>query len=53
MGLMQVPGAHATVVLGGVVLGEVIGEISITGPPCNLIVALTEAVTDPVVSHIH
>jgi hypothetical protein len=52
-GLVQVPGAHATVVLGRVVIGEVIGEISITRPPCDLVVALTDTVTDPIIPHVH
>jgi hypothetical protein len=52
-GLVQVPGAHGTVVRGRVVLGEVIGKISVTRPPCNLVVALTDAVTDPIIPHVH
>ena len=49
----EVVGAHCLMMRRGVMLGEIVGPISVAGPPKDMEITLARAVADPVKAHVN
>ena len=50
---MQEIGSHFLVMMAGMVLGKIIGQVDLAGRPVDFELVLLGSVTDPVKSHIN
>ncbi len=53
VGLQKVSRAHGDMMIGMMMLCEIIGALSRTSPPIDMVVVLADPVTDPIEPHIH
>ena len=53
VGLQKVSMVHGDMMFGMMMLFEIVGAVSRSAPPIDMVLSLSDAVADPIETHIH